>query len=99
MNYSLPLVTLCGIGVLYIFLSKVKTQKPKPVDTSTWTINDWRLQVLLSIMILENPTILKNVNKDSNTFKYFVEIRKNLNDDIKLQEIIKELINKNLLIK
>jgi hypothetical protein len=99
MNYSLPLVTLCGVGVLYIFLSHTKTQKPKPVDTSNWTIKEWRLQVLLSIMILENPTILKNVNKESNTFKYFVEIRKNLNDDIKRKEIIKELINKNLLIK
>lgn len=99
MNYYLPIYTLFGVGAIYIFLHQTRKKPPKSIDTSHWNIKDWRLQVLLSIIILENPNILKNVNKDSDAFKYFVEIRKNLNDDIKRKEMLDELINKNLLTK
>lgn len=98
MNY-LPLYTLCGVGIIYLFLHKTKKPKPKLVDTSKWTIKDWRLQMILSVIILENPSILKSVNKESDAFKYFIEIRKNLHDDNKHKAITDELTTNNLLIK
>lgn len=97
MNYYIPFYTICGIGILYLFVNQTKPQKPKLVDTSKWLVNDWRLQVILSIMILENPTILKNVNKESDAFKYFVEIRKHLIDNKQRKLLLEELTNKNLL--
>lgn len=98
-NYLIPLYTFCGLGLCYVFFTRKKKPKPKLVDTSKWTIKDWQLETILSVLILENPNILKNVNKDTDAFKYFIEIRKNLHDENKRKEILQELVSQNLLIK
>lgn len=98
-NYLIPFYTFCGIGLCYLFFNRKRKPKPKLVDTSKWTIKDWQLETILSVLILENPNILKNVNKDTDAFKYFIEIRKKLHDDAKRKEILQELVNQNLLIK
>jgi hypothetical protein len=90
---------LCGVGIIYVIYNKGKKPKPKPIDTSKWTIRDWQLEIMLSVLILENPTILKIVNKETDAFKYLIEIRKNLQDDKKRQTILDELINHRLLLK
>jgi len=97
--YYLSIYTICGVGIFYFFTKKRTKVKPKLVDTSNWTIQDWKLYGILSIMILENPTMLKNVNKDSDAFKYFVEVRKHLNDKEKRKVILEELTDNNLLLK
>lgn len=99
MNNYIPIYTLFGVGILYWVCKQTIKPIIKPVDTSNWTIKDWRLQVLLSVLILENPNILKTVNKESEAFKYFIEIRKYLNDNDKRQVLLEELANNNLLLK
>ena len=95
MNYYYLPFTFCGIGIMYMILKKRNILQL--VDTSKWTSKEWRLQHILAIMILENPAILKRVNKNSDAFNYFVEVRKMLNNKIMYKELIDELINKKLL--
>ena len=99
MNNYIPIYTIATLGICYWLFKKTSKPVVKEVDTSNWTIKDWRLQVLLSILILENPSILKKVNKESESFKYFVEVRKHLNNDEKGQSILEELAANNLLLK
>lgn len=97
MNYYYLPFTFCGIGIIYMILQK--RRQLQLVDTSIWTLKEWRLQHILVIMILENPSILKRVNKHSDAFKYFVEIRGMLNDKKIYKQLIEELINNKLLLK
>ena len=96
MNYYYLPFTFCSIGIVYMILQK--RRQLQLVNTSKWTLKEWRLQHILAIMILENPSILKRVNKHSDAFKYFVEIRQMLNDKTIHKQFIEELINKKLLI-
>lgn len=97
MNYYYLPFTFCGIGIIYMILKKRTLLQL--VDTSKWNSKEWRLQHILAIMILENPSILKRVNKNSDAFKYFIEVRNMLNNKKIHKQIIEELINKKLLNK
>jgi hypothetical protein len=97
MNYYYLPFTFCGIGIAYMILQKKR--RLQLVDTSKWTVKEWRLYNILVIMILENPSILKRVNKNSDSFKYFVEIRQMLNNKKIYKQFIEELINNKLLLK